>query len=150
MEAAKPLPQAKSLPPTFDKLIKELPGLINQELPVAKQSNAKEPAHDIVAFGDTSIGEIEKLMEELRVARDYLKAEGERIRRANARYAHLTSTASASVKIIAESMGKWRTTEIEAATEADLGMRRSHASPLRSVHDGKPLQHELTDTQVRN
>ena len=46
MEAAKPLPQAKSLPPTFDKLIKELPGLINQELPVAKQSNAKEPAHD--------------------------------------------------------------------------------------------------------
>ena len=109
------LPAAKSLPPAFDKLIKELPGLINQELPVAKQSNAKEPAHDIVAFGDTSIGEIEKLMEELRVARDYLKAEGERIRRANAHYAHLTSTASASVKIIAESMGKWRITEVEAA-----------------------------------
>jgi hypothetical protein len=54
-------------------------------------------------------------MEELRVARDYLKAEGERIRRANAHYAHLTSTASASVKIIAESMGKWRITEVEAA-----------------------------------
>ena len=30
-------------------------------------------------------------------------------------YAHLTQTASASVKIIAESMGKWRTTEMEAA-----------------------------------
>jgi hypothetical protein len=115
MEAAKPLPQAKSLPPTFDKLIKELPGLINQELPVAKQSNATEPAHDIVAFGDTSIGEIEKLMEELRIARDYLRSEGERVRRINAHYAHLTQTASASVKIIAESMGKWRTTEIEAA-----------------------------------
>jgi hypothetical protein len=116
MEAAKPLPQAKSLPPTFDKLIKELPGLINQELPVAKQSNAKEPAHDIVAFGDTSIGEIEKLMEELRVARDYLRSEGERVKSINARYAHLTSTASASVKIIAESMGKWRVTEMEAPT----------------------------------
>jgi len=115
MEAAKPLPQAKSLPPTFDKLIKELPGLINQELPVSKQSNASANGDDIVASGDTSIGEIEKLMEELRVARDYLKAEGERIRRANARYAHLTSTASASVKIIAESMGKWRITEVEAA-----------------------------------
>ena len=115
MEAAKPLPQAKSLPPTFDKLIKELPGLINQELPVSKQSNASANGDDIVASGDTSIGEIEKLMEELRTARDYLRSEGERVRRINAHYAHLTRTASASVKIIAESMGKWRTTEIEAA-----------------------------------
>ena len=39
MEAAKSLPQAKPLPPTFEKLIKELPGLINQEFPVAKQSS---------------------------------------------------------------------------------------------------------------
>jgi predicted nucleic acid-binding Zn-ribbon protein len=60
-------------------------------------------------------GKIEKLMEELRTARDYLRSEGERVRRINAHYAHLTRTASASVKIIAESMGKWRTTEIEAA-----------------------------------
>ena len=115
MEAAKSLPQTKSLRQSVNKLIEELPGLINQELPVAKQSNATEPSGDIVALGDTSIEEIEKLMEELRVARDYLKAEGERIRRANAHYAHLTSTASASVKIIAESMGKWRITEVEEA-----------------------------------
>jgi hypothetical protein len=111
---------AKSLPPTFDTLIKTdmtLPGLgkTDQELLGAKQSNATEPGDDIVAFGATSIGEIEKLMEELRIARDYLRSEGERVRRINAHYAHLTRTASASVKIIAESMGKWRTTEIEAA-----------------------------------
>jgi hypothetical protein len=68
----------------------------------------------------------------------------------NARYAPLTNTASASVKIIAECMGKWRTTEMEAATEADLGIRRSQASPLRSVHDGKQLEDELTDTKARN
>ena len=114
MEAAKSLPQPKSLPQTFEKLIEELPSLINQELPAAKQSSATEPGDDIVAFGN-SIGEIEKLMEELRTARDYLRSEGERVRRINAHYAHLTRTASASVKIIAESMGKWRTTEIEAA-----------------------------------
>ena len=35
-------------------------------------------------------------MEELRVARDYLRSEGERVRRINARYAHLTRTASDS------------------------------------------------------
>ena len=104
----------------LDTLIKTnmtLPGLIktDQELPVAKQSNATEPGDDIVAFGENSIGEIEKLMEELRIARDYLRSEGERVRRINAHYAHLTRTASASVKIIAESMGKWRITEIEAA-----------------------------------
>ena len=115
MEAAKSLHQAKPLPPSFKKLIEELPGLINQELPAAKQPNATEPGDDIFAFGDNSIGEIEKLMEELRVARDYLRSEGERVRSINARYAHLTRTASASVKIIAESMGKWRVTEMEAA-----------------------------------
>ena len=123
---------AKLLPPTFDALVKTdktSPSLIktDQELPGARQSNAMEPADDIVAFGATSIGEIEKLMEELRTARDYLRSEGERVRRINARYAHLTRTASASVKIIAESMGKWRTTEMEAASDADSGTRRSHA-----------------------
>jgi len=123
---------AKSLPPTVDTLVKTdmtSPGLIKagQELPAAKQSIATEPSDDIVAFGASSIGEIEKLLEELRAARDYLRSEGERVRRVNARYAHLTRTASASVKIISESMGKWRTTEMEAATEAEPGMRRSHA-----------------------
>jgi len=123
---------AKSLPPTVDTLVKTdmtSPGLIKagQELPAAKQSIATEPSDDIVAFGASSIGEIEKLLEELRAARDDLRSEGERVRRVNARYAHLTRTASASVKIISESMGKWRTTEMEAATEAEPGMRRSHA-----------------------
>jgi hypothetical protein len=102
---------AKSLPQTFENLI----DVIKEDFPVTKRSSATEPSGDIVALGDTSIEEIEKLMEELRVARDYLRTEGERVRSINARYAHLTQTASASVKIIAESMGKWRVTEMEAA-----------------------------------
>ena len=105
----------KLQPRTFDNQIKELQGLTNQELHVTKQSNTTEPGGDIVALGDTSIEEIEKLMEELRVARDYLRSEGERVRTINARYAHLTRTASDSVKVITESMGKWRVTEMEAA-----------------------------------
>jgi hypothetical protein len=117
MEAAKSVPPAKPLPPTFQKLIEELPGLINQEVPVAKRSDATEPSGDIVALGETSIEEIDKLMGELRVARDYLRTEGERVRSINARYAHLTRTASDSVKVITESMGKWRVTEMEAANK---------------------------------
>ena len=128
MEAAKFLPQTKSLPQTFNnKLIEELPSLIkmDQELPVTKQSNATEPSGDIVALGETSIEEIDKLMEELRFARDYLRSEGERVKRINARYAHLTRTASDSVKVITESMGKWRVTEMEAEPRQSESIRRT-------------------------
>jgi len=124
MDAAKPLPAA------FDALVKAdqtLPGIIkaDEALPSNKLTNATELGHDIFAAGATSIDGIEKLIEELRIARDYLQFEGERVRRINAHYAHLTRTASASAKIIAESMGKWRTPEMEVATEADLAMRQA-------------------------
>ena len=63
---------------------------------------------DILAAGATSIADIDKLIEELQIARDYLKAEGDRVHRLTTRYAHLAHTASASVKVIADSLGKWR------------------------------------------
>src|SRR5215207_9019495 len=56
----------------------------------------------------TSIAEIEKLISDLQAARNYLKAEGDRIQQEMTRYAHLSDTASASVKIITESLGQWR------------------------------------------
>src|SRR5215203_6557659 len=56
----------------------------------------------------TSIAEIEKLVSDLQTVRNYLKAEGDRIQQEMARYAHLSDTASASVKIIAEKLGQWR------------------------------------------
>jgi hypothetical protein len=68
----------------------------------------------ILAAGATSIADIEKLIAELQTARDYLKAEGDRVRRLTNRYAHLAQTASASVKIIAESLGKWHNPERES------------------------------------
>ena len=127
MEAAKSLPQTKFLPQTFNKLVEELPSPIkmDHELPVTKQSNATEPSGDIVALGETSLEEIDKLMEELRFACDYLRSEGERVRRINARYAHLTWTASDSVKVITESMGKWRVTEMEAEPRQSKSIRRT-------------------------
>jgi len=56
----------------------------------------------------TSIAEVEKLISDLQAVRNYLKAEGDRIQQEMARYAHLSDTASASVKIIAEKLGQWR------------------------------------------
>jgi len=76
----------------------------------------------------TSIAEIENLISQLETARNYLKTEGDRVQQAMARYAHLSDTASASVKIIAEHLGQWReeTTMIETdnvSLEAKLAVR---------------------------
>src|SRR4051794_34036153 len=64
--------------------------------------------HLIQKVGASSIAEIEKLISDLQAARNYLKAEGDRIQQEMTRYAHLSDTASASVKIITESLGQWR------------------------------------------
>ena len=122
----------KSLAPAFEALIKSDQGLSGAR----PSQSAAEPGDDIVAAGALSIGEIEKLMEELSSARDYLRAEGERVRRINARYAHLTRTASASVKIIAESMSKWRTSETDTGRDTDGAMRRNQVPG--PANDGKP------------
>jgi hypothetical protein len=67
--------------------------------------------NDAISAGAVSILDIERLMTELRAARDYLQAEGERVRQINANYAHLAQTVSASARIIVESIGKWRIPE---------------------------------------
>jgi hypothetical protein len=79
---------------------------------LARPPNGGGLYSDILHAGDKSIAEIEKLMEELHAARDYLQSEGKRIRREAARYAHLTQSASSSVKMISQSMEKWRETDL--------------------------------------
>ncbi len=101
-----------------------------------------EPTEDALIAGATSIADIGKLMEELQTARDYLHYEGERLRQMTARYAHLAQTASASVKIIAESLGKWR--KAETISQEHPPMPRAHAPNLSPVDDGEPL-HESND-----
>jgi len=98
--------------------------------------NVAGSCDDILATGAASIADMEKLMEELQTARDYLQAEGERVRRLTTRYAHLTKTASASVKIIAESLGKWRSPELESISQAHSA--KSEAPAASSVHGGDP------------
>lgn len=66
------------------------------------------PSRAIPAAGSASIAAMERLIVELQVARDYLQSEGERIERETARYNQLSETASASVKIISASLGRWR------------------------------------------
>jgi hypothetical protein len=109
---------------------------------------AQEPGDDVVVAGAMAIAEIEKLMEELLVARDYLQAEGERVRQMNARYAHLAQTASASAKIIADSLGKWHNPEPEMAKRlSDAAMHLSPAPSLSPADDGEELESQEPPSQ---
>jgi hypothetical protein len=58
----------------------------------------------------TSIKELDQLISELTVVRDYLKAEGERVQREIANYAQVSQAAMSSAKIILDSMGQWKST----------------------------------------
>jgi hypothetical protein len=61
---------------------------------------------DALMAGAASIADIDRLMDELQRARDFLQSEA--LRKMNASYANLAQAASASAKIIAESLGTWR------------------------------------------
>jgi hypothetical protein len=91
------------------------------------------PCEDALMAGAASIADIDKLMAELQTARDFLQSERERVRRANARYVHLAQTASASVKVIAERLGRWR--DAEAESPAHAAMPATEAPALSPVHD---------------
>jgi len=58
--------------------------------------------------GAASISEIEKLIGELQETKNFLLSEADRIERETARYMNLTQMASASVKIIFDTVAGWR------------------------------------------
>jgi len=58
----------------------------------------------------TSALEIEKLIAELQILRDFLQNEGQRVQREITEYAHMSQAATKSTKIIAESLAQWKQT----------------------------------------
>jgi hypothetical protein len=98
--------------------------LVKSASPGEGATEMSETLEELVQkLGTTSIAEIDKLISDLQAVRRYLKAEGDRIRQEMARYAHLSDTASASVKIITESLGQWRKGNDAARGEAAGGTR---------------------------
>ena len=87
---------------------------------------------DALMAGAASIADIDRLMDELQRARDFLQSEGERLRKITASYANLAQTASASAKIIAESLGKWRDDQGDGSRTA---MPHPHAPSLTPDQD---------------
>ena len=89
-------------------------------------------------LGTTSIAEIEKMIGELQEARDFLQAEGERVQREAEHYTTLTQMASASLKIISDTVAGWR--------EAGHPLRNDWRS---SQFDGTPSPAEDDSGSVR-
>jgi hypothetical protein len=137
---------ANSESPTSDAATEMLEGglraLVRRNKLAVAAKLVADPSEDALIAGAISIADIDKLMEELQTARDYLQSEGERVRRMTARYAHLAETASASVKIIAESVGKWR--NAETLSQEHPALPRAHAPDISPVDDGEP-RHESSD-----
>jgi hypothetical protein len=83
--------------------------LVHAEAPsMPKPETDVEIAPLVQNLGTTSIAEIEKMIGELQEARDFLQAEGERVQREAEHYTTLTQMASASVKIISDTVAGWR------------------------------------------
>jgi hypothetical protein len=83
--------------------------LVHAEAPsTPKTETDADIARLIQKVGATSIAEIEKLMGELQEVKNFLQSEGERIQRETAHYTNLTQMASASVKIIFDTVAGWR------------------------------------------
>jgi|SRR6516225_242499 len=73
-----------------------------------KTGTDSDVARLIQNVGAPSIAEFEKLIGELQEVRNFLQSEGERIQQETARYMNLTQMASASVKIIFDTVSGWR------------------------------------------
>jgi hypothetical protein len=83
--------------------------LVHAEVPSTPKSETDvEIAPLVQKIGATSIAEIEKMIGELQAAKDFLESEGERVQRETEHYTNLTQMASASVKIISDTVAGWR------------------------------------------
>jgi hypothetical protein len=92
----------------LDIIESETRDLVPAGAPSTPQSETDvEIAPLVQQVGATSIAEIEKMIDELQEAKDFLQSEGERVQRETEHYTTLTQMASASVKIISDTVAKW-------------------------------------------
>jgi hypothetical protein len=82
--------------------------LVYSGVATPKSETDVEIAPLVEKIGATSIAEVEKMIGELQAAKDFLESQGERVQRETEHYTTLTQMASASVKIISDTVAGWR------------------------------------------
>ena len=80
-----------------------------RQRPETTGEGAVETVNSVIdRVSGASVAEIERVMAELANVRDMLRNEGERVQREIAGYATLSQAAMTSMKIIADSIGQWK------------------------------------------
>jgi hypothetical protein len=92
----------------LDIIESETRDLVHSGAPTRKSETDVDIAPLVQKIGATSIAEVEKMIGELQAAKDFLESEGERVQREAEHYTTLTQMASASVKIISDTVAGWR------------------------------------------
>ena len=81
------------------------------DLPPLQPSTQTETGTEIVPriqkISATSIAEIDRLMDELQLAKEFLQSERERVEQETIRYANLAQMASVTTKIILDAVSQW-------------------------------------------
>lgn len=107
---------AASMAPEFEGEIREF---IRRDVSLRRSTRlepeASSPGGSINGLLDrvagTSIDEIDRVIGELQAMRDTLATEGERVQHEVAQFANLSQAAMASLRLIAESLDRWREPE---------------------------------------
>jgi hypothetical protein len=95
----------------------EIREFVRRDVTHWRRQQRNEPATDAVAdsvnaviqrVSSASVEEIERVIGDLQTMRDELRAEGERVQREIAGYANLSQAAMASMKIMSESLTRWK------------------------------------------
>ena len=86
------------------------------------RTESGDPAVDNISsvierVAGASVAEIDRVMAELSRVREMLRSEGERVQREIAGYATLSQAAMTSMKIIADSVTKWKSSQNSQAAE---------------------------------
>ena len=94
----------------------EIREFVRRDVSVFRHSRAEGSDADninslIERVAGQSTGEIDHVIGELTRLRDMLRSEGERVQREISNYASLSQAAMNSMKIIADSMAQWGTTQ---------------------------------------
>jgi hypothetical protein len=92
----------------LDIIESETRDLVYSGAPTPTSETEVEIAPLVQKVGAITIAEIEKMIGELQAAKDFLESEGERVQREAEHYTTLTQMASASVKIISDTVAGWR------------------------------------------
>src|SRR5215475_1248483 len=92
----------------LDVIESETRDLVYSGAPTPTSETEVEIAPLVQKVGAISIAEIETMIGQLQAAKDFLESEGERVQREAEHYTTLTQMASASVKIISDTVAGWR------------------------------------------